>query len=413
MRKWAGEADHIFLQDDICAFGFNDLLSAGTHASCFNNSSIGVEMVGEFDREKFESGPGAKVADNAIYLLALLHNKIGLTPKPYAYDKRGLHFHVECKHDNHNCPGRLVHKPDVVARVQAKMKELAASYPQVLRKRRSRTIGTSPALPKATIDKICAEAKASKLARYKWKGKRGRAPIGYIKGMAVVFAVVYAKFKAGDPAAVAMAAADTGKARADALTWYRARFKTNKMSNDVAGADTLRHLFVLMTGLGMRESSGRYCEGRDRSAHNVTSDTAEAGLFQMSWNAHVASSLIKKLFSNYSKGLQDFLPIFQEGAVCGHQDFANYGDGVGAAFQQLCKSCPAFAVEAAAVGLRVIRTHWGPINHRAAEIRSDADELYQRVQSIIDIRSSRRPRSKSNARGLIPFFLSESSLDLK
>jgi len=39
-------------------------------------------------------------------------------------------------------------------------------------------------------------------------------------------------------------------------------------------------------GLGMRESSGRYCEGRDRNANNVTSDTAEAGLFQMSWDIH-------------------------------------------------------------------------------------------------------------------------------
>ena len=36
------------------------------------------------------------------------------------------------------------------------------------------------------------------------------------------------------------------------------------MRNDVSGIDTLRHLFVLMIGLGMRELSGRYCEGRDQ-----------------------------------------------------------------------------------------------------------------------------------------------------
>jgi hypothetical protein len=54
-------------------------------------------MVGEFNREALDSRPGAKVADNAIYLMALLHNKIGLTPTPYAYNKRALHFHVECK----------------------------------------------------------------------------------------------------------------------------------------------------------------------------------------------------------------------------------------------------------------------------------------------------------------------------
>ena len=119
---------HFFVppQDDICAFGFSDLMAAGTHASCFNDHSIGIEMVGEFDNERFDTGPGAQVADNAIYLMALLHNKIGITPLPYAYNQHGLHFHVECQHDNHHCPGSFVRKPDVVARVQAKMAELAA-----------------------------------------------------------------------------------------------------------------------------------------------------------------------------------------------------------------------------------------------------------------------------------------------
>jgi hypothetical protein len=51
------------------------------------------------------------------------------------------------------------------------------------------------------------------------------------------------------------------------------------MANDRDGPETLRPLFALMLGHGMRESSGRYCEGRDRSAENVASDTAEAGLF--------------------------------------------------------------------------------------------------------------------------------------
>ena len=100
---------HFFVppQDDICAFGFSDLMAAGTHASCFNDHSIGIEMVGEFDNERFDTGPGAQVADNAIYLMALLHNKIGITPLPYAYNQHGLHFHVECQHDNHHCCGQL------------------------------------------------------------------------------------------------------------------------------------------------------------------------------------------------------------------------------------------------------------------------------------------------------------------
>jgi len=387
---WLG-GPHFFVppQDDICAFGFNDLMAAGTHASCFNNVSIGIEMVGEFDREAFDSGPGAQVADNAIYLMALLHNKIGITPSPYIYNVRGLHFHVECKADHHDCPGQFVHKPDVVARVSAKMAELAAPAPMLLGLQ-AHDMPAEPAaptpsslFPQATVDRICDLAASSDLALYQWNN-RGRAPLGYIKGMSVVFGSVYAKLKAGDTAATAMAVASLPSNLMDALSWYQARFAAAGMSNAVAGPDTLRHLFVLLIGLGMRESSGKYCEGRDTSEDNTSSDTAEAGLFQMSWNAHVASPLIAQLFASYSATLEGFLSIFQQGVSCGHKDFANYGDGQGAAFQQLCKMCPAFAVESAAVGLRVLRSHWGPLNSRAAEIRSEADTLLRQVQSIVD-----------------------------
>ena len=46
---------------------------------------------------------------------------------------------------------------------------------------------------------------------------RGIAPLGYIKGMALVFARVYLQLKAGNAAAVDMAKADTGAPRTDAL----------------------------------------------------------------------------------------------------------------------------------------------------------------------------------------------------
>ena len=65
-------------------------------------------------------------------------------------------------------------------------------------------------------------------------------------------------------------------------------------------------------------------------------------------------------------------------------DLDDFGSGDGAAFQALCKSCPAFAVEAAAVGLRTIRTHWGPINRQEAELRPEADQLFRQVQGIVD-----------------------------
>src|SRR6516225_9710705 len=217
------------------------------------------------------------------------------------------------------------------------------------------------------IDQITRLAAASDVARFPWKD-RGVAPTGYIKGMALVYARVYCKLSAGEPAAVEMAKARTPDDR-DALTWYKEIFAAAGMPNDIAGVDTLRHLFVLLIGLWMRESSGKYCEGRDRSASNTTAETAEAGLFQTSFNAMSASSLLPMLFAKYSANPDGFVDVFREGVRCSAASLENFGSGEGREFQRLSKECPAFAVEFAAVGLRHIRKHWGPIRTRAAEVR--------------------------------------------
>jgi hypothetical protein len=85
-----------------------------------------IEMIGEFNLEAFDQGPGALVWANVIYLMAFLHNKLGLEPEPYVYGRQGLHFHIECKKDNHDCAGKFVTKPEVVARISAKITELRA-----------------------------------------------------------------------------------------------------------------------------------------------------------------------------------------------------------------------------------------------------------------------------------------------
>jgi len=232
------------------------------------------------------------------------------------------------------------------------------------------------------IDQITRLAAASDVARLPWKD-RGVAPAGYIKGMALVYARVYCKLSAGEPAAVEMAKARTPDDR-DALTWYKEIFAAAGMPNDIAGVDTLRHLFVLLSGLGMRESSGKYCEARDSSASNTTAETAEAGLFQTSFNAMRASSLLPMLFAKYSANPDGFVDVFREGVRCSAASLENFGSGEGREFQRLSKECPAFAVEFAAVGLRHIRKHWGPIRTRAAEVRSECDEMLLEVQRLVD-----------------------------
>ncbi len=86
------------------------------------------------------------------------------------------------------------------------------------------------------------------------------------------------------------------------------------MRNDKAGVDTLRHSYTLLIGLGMMESSGKYCEGRDVSECFTTADTAEAGLFQTSYGAHIHSPSLGDLFKTYKDGdkSQCLLDVFQD-----------------------------------------------------------------------------------------------------
>jgi hypothetical protein len=203
--------------------------------------------------------------------------------------------------------------------------------------------------------------------------------------MALVYGRAYCKFKVGNPCALEWAKADTGDDSVDALAWLASEFTAAGMDNSTDGVDTLRHLFVLLIGLGMRESSGIHCTGRDQSATNMTADTAEAGLFQTSFNARAASPFMPQLFQWYSANPAGFLDVFQEGVrPCSASDLQNFGSGDGAEFQQLSKDCPAFAAEFAAIGLRNIRTHWGPINNKTAEIKPDCDTMLQQVQQAVD-----------------------------
>jgi hypothetical protein len=76
--------------------------------------------------------------------------------------------------------------------------------------------------------------------------------------------------------------------------------------------------------------------------------------------------------------------IFHEGVRCSEADLQNYGHGEGREFQDTCKASPMCAILTAGVGLRVIRRHWGPINTRAAEVRPEANKLFQDIQNMID-----------------------------
>lgn len=110
---------------DICIWGFTPFTTRGIHASCFNQLSIGLEMVGDFEREDFNSGSGALVRDNTVYVLAVLYHKLGLRPDGYVYGRSGLHLHRDCKRDQHACPGKTVNRDALVKAVLAEMDRIA------------------------------------------------------------------------------------------------------------------------------------------------------------------------------------------------------------------------------------------------------------------------------------------------
>ena len=242
----------------------------------------------------------------------------------------------------------------------------------------------APADAGVQVDAIKALAVGSACYRYQWPN-RGQMPRGYIKGVALSFARGVCAPARSDIAVVSMA--KTTNTQRDALAWYSTEFAALNLSNAVAGLDTFRHTYTLLIGLGMRESSGEHCTGRDMSATNTTADSAEAGAWQTSYDSRGSSPQLPILFAQYRASTRGcFLSTYAEGVTCSAANWQNWGTGDGAVFQQLEKECPGFAAEYAAVMLRVqggSLGHYGPLRTKAAELRPECDTMLQGVQAIV------------------------------
>jgi hypothetical protein len=94
--------------------------------------------------------------------------------------------------------------------------------------------------------------------------------------------------------------------------------------------------------------------------------------------------LLPQIFAQYKGDPSGFVDVFKEGVICSAADLQNFGSGDGMEFQRLCKACPAFAAEYAAVALRHIRRHWGPIIRKQAQVRPECDALFKQIQAAID-----------------------------
>lgn len=238
----------------------------------------------------------------------------------------------------------------------------------------------------AAEQRIADIAGRSRIAHYSWKGPAGEAdqgvaPIGYTKGMALVYARLYCRLRQGDRFATRMARAEETGSPKDALAHYHAKFRALGMSNERRGSDTLRHLFVLLMGLGMQESSGIWWEGVDPRFDRAPDET-EAGLFQASWNSHEFDTLLLPLLEEYDRHPSGLLEVFREGVRTGSTP--DRGSGRAARFQYLTKHCPSFAVEHIALAVRGQYSDWQPVRDRYAELHPDADAMLKEVERVVD-----------------------------
>jgi hypothetical protein len=147
--------------------------------------------------------------------------------------------------------------------------------------------------------------------------------------------------------------------------------------------DYLIQNYALMLPLGMLESSGMFNEGRDKSASNVSSETTEAGLFQVSYNSRnlgkgVLNNVYKELMAEYQNGdspmcMRDIYSINQRAS----KNSASYGSGEGRRFQDAMKKCPAMATDYMAALLRVNHKHNGPLNRKEARPRESCIQVME------------------------------------
>ena len=107
-NKWPA-GPHLFI-DDKQIWVFTPLTVSGVHSPSWNKSALGFEMLGDYEKESFDSGRGLKVRRNAVAAIATLTAILGLDPQK-------MRIHREDPLTKHACPGKNVRKLEVIQEV--------------------------------------------------------------------------------------------------------------------------------------------------------------------------------------------------------------------------------------------------------------------------------------------------------
>lgn len=109
-KGWSA-GPHLFI-DDRQIWVFTPLTTQGVHSPSWNNKAIGIEMLGDFETEDFNSGRGLLVQSNTIAAIASISAVLGLDP-----DTMKLHKE-DVKTSHKTCPGKTVDKAKVIKAVE-------------------------------------------------------------------------------------------------------------------------------------------------------------------------------------------------------------------------------------------------------------------------------------------------------
>lgn len=110
VQGWSA-GPHLFI-DDKLIWVFTPLTVSGVHSPSWNKLALGIEMLGEYAKEPFNSGRGKLVQQNAVAALATLSAVLGLDPTT-------LRLHKEDPATTHKgCPGKNVSKASIIRAVQ-------------------------------------------------------------------------------------------------------------------------------------------------------------------------------------------------------------------------------------------------------------------------------------------------------
>jgi len=108
-QKWSA-GPHLFI-DDKQIWVFTPLTVSGVHSPSWNKLALGIEMLGDYEKEAFDGARGLKVRNNAVEAIATLSAVLGIAPDT-------MRLHREDPLTTHACPGKNVKKLEVIQEVQ-------------------------------------------------------------------------------------------------------------------------------------------------------------------------------------------------------------------------------------------------------------------------------------------------------